>query len=196
MKPRFIWVPLTAILLATACNVLAEGLYRWTDEQGNVHYGDAPSPEALQPEERRFTDSTLPDAGLPYETRRAKEAFPVTLYVADNCKSPCQRARDLLNKRGIPFTQKNITTQEDIDNFRKLTGMDSVPVLTVGDNLLTKFLVEEWNKELDMAGYPKTAHYGFRPIGPPPPAPAPPAQPASGQPPTSDSENTLPQNNE
>ncbi len=188
MKPCFAHVFFSTLLAAVACNALAEDLYRWVDEQGKVQYGDVPSPEVLLPEHMKFMDSPLPDADLPYETRRAKEAFPVTLYVADYCKDPCQRARELLNSRGIPFTQKNLVTLEDIDAFHKLTNVDSVPVLAVGNNLFKKFQADEWNNGLDFAGYPKAAYYGFRPIGPPPPAPVPPAQPTPVPPPESGSE--------
>ncbi|MDH4284114.1 MAG: glutaredoxin family protein [Gallionellaceae bacterium] len=180
MKPCFTRVLLATLLAAAACSALAEDLYRWVDEQGKAHYGNTPPLEILHPQQIKFPDATLPDAELPYETRRAKEAFPVTLYVSDNCKGPCQRARDLLNSRGIPFTQKNMVTQEDLDIFRELSGGAFVPVLVVGNNLLKGFLAEQWNNELDIAGYPKTAPYGFRPIAPPQPA-LPPAQPDSAQ---------------
>ena len=196
MKPCFTHILFATLLAVAASSTFAGDLYRWVDEQGKVHYGDVPALEVLQPENKKFKDSTLPDADLPYETRRAKEAFPITLYVADNCKGPCQRARDLLNSRGIPFTQKNLVTQEDIDAFRKLTNADSVPLLAVGNNLFKKFQADEWNNGLDIAGYPKTAHYGFRPIGPPPPAPVPPVQPASGQSSMPGSGNTPPQDNQ
>lgn len=184
MKPCFTRVLLTTLLAATACGALAENLYRWVDEQGKTHYGNAPPLEALHPQQVKSPDATLPDAALPYETRRAKEAFPVTLYVADNCKDPCQRARDLLNSRGIPFAQKNVITQEDLDTFRTFSGGTFVPVLVIGNNQLKGFLAEQWNNELDIAGYPKAAPYGYRPIAPPQPAPLPPAQPGSAQPST------------
>lgn len=178
MKPRFI---LTIILAVATDSALAGELYRWVDQSGKVHYSDVPSAEAAQPEQKKFADSPLPDAALPYETRRAREIFPVTLYVADNCKELCQRARDLLNKRGIPFTEKNLVTQEDADSFRKMSGVDSVPVLVVGSNWLKGFIAEQWHGELDIAGYPKAAPYGFRPAPPPPAAKKPAVQPAPEQ---------------
>ncbi|MBI5658290.1 MAG: glutaredoxin family protein [Nitrosomonadales bacterium] len=175
MKSRFI---LAGILAAAVSNVPAGELYRWVDQSGKVHYGDVPAAEAVKPEQKKFADPATPDAALPYETRRAREAFPVTLYVADNCKEPCQRARDLLNKRGVPFTEKNLVSQEDVDFFRKMSGVETVPVLVVGKNWLKGFWAEQWNGELDIAGYPKTPPYGFQPAVPPPPARKPPAQPA------------------
>lgn len=174
MKSRFI---LAGILAAAVSNLPAGELYRWVDQSGKVHYGDVPAAEAVKPVQKKFSDSTTPDAALPYETRRAREAFPVTLYVADNCKELCLRARDLLNKRGIPFTEKNLVSQEDADSFRKMSGGELVPTLAVGNNWLKGFREEQWNGELDIAGYPKTPPYGFRPATPPPPTRKPPAQP-------------------
>ena len=173
MKSRYI---LTAILATATVSALAGELFRWVDQSGKVHYGDVPGAEAEKPLQKKFSDSATPDDALPFETRRAREIFPVTLYVADNCKELCQRARDLLNQRGIPYTEKNLTTQEEVDAFRKMSGAEIAPTLSVGSNWLKGFWAEQWNSELDYAGYPKSAPYGSRPVAPPP-AKKPPAQP-------------------
>ena len=175
MKPYFI---LAGVMAAVLGNAQAGSLYRWVDQSGVVHYGDIPAAGAVQVEEVKISDSpVIDDADLPYETRQAKENFPVTLYVADNCSEPCQEARDLLNQRGIPFTEKNLVSQEDIDIFKQTSGGEKVPALAVGKNWLNGFLAEQWDSELDVAGYPKTAPYGFRPAAPPPIVKKPPVQP-------------------
>lgn len=156
MKPYFI---LAAMLLAALGGAQAE-TYRWVDQAGKLHYGDMPPAEAAQVEKMKIIDSPVnEDADLPYETRRAKENFPVTLFVADNCIEPCQKARDLLNGRGIPFTEKSLKSKEDIDAFKKTYGGEVVPALAVGRNWLNGFLAEQWNSELDAANYPKTPPY-------------------------------------
>ena len=157
MKHYFIMAGILAAMLGSA---QAGSLYRWVDQSGNVHYGDMPAAGAAQIEEVKITDApATDDADLPYETRRVKEAFPVTLYVADNCREPCQEARDLLNQRGIPFTEKNLKSNEELDAFRKMSGGDDIPALTIGENWLRRFLAEQWNDELDIAGYPKIPPY-------------------------------------
>ena len=150
-------VILAGMMLAMLGSAHAGSLYRWVDKSGNVHYGDMPAADAAQVEKKKVaSDSPEGDnAGLPYEMLRAKKNFPVTLYVADNCTDPCQKARDLLNKRSIPFTEKNLKNNEDLDAFRKMSGSDEVPALTVGKTWLKRFLAEQWNDELDIAGYPK-----------------------------------------
>ncbi|MDP1635440.1 MAG: glutaredoxin family protein [Gallionellaceae bacterium] len=133
-------------------------LYRWVDSSGKVHYGDAPPPEAAKVEAKKFSDAA-PGENLPYETRRAQQNFPVTLYIADSCGEACEQARSLLHKRGVPFTEKNLVKKEEIDAFRNLSGSDSVPVLLIGRIFLKGFLATKWNDELDVAGYPKSAPY-------------------------------------
>jgi len=142
----------------------ADELYRWVDAQGKVHYGDVPPADATQVTTIKSpAAAATPGEDLPYETRRAQQNFPVTLYVADNCVEACNQARELLGKRGIPFSEKLLITQEDIDAFKALSGSDGVPTLAVGKAFLKGFLAEQWHGELDIAGYPKTAPY--RPAG-------------------------------
>jgi hypothetical protein len=169
-------VLLLGCLLGVSFNAQAGALYRWVDVQGKVHYGDVIPLGAGQVEIRKFSDATAPDEYLPYETRRAQQNFSVTLYVAENCTEPCNQARDLLGKRGIPFSEKLLRTKEEIDAFKALYNFDNVPALFIGKTLLKDFLADQWNYELDIAGYPKAAPYRA-----PKPSDAVPPTPASSQ---------------
>ena len=153
MKQYFVLAGIMAAVLGSA---QAGSLYRWMDQSGKMHYGDIPAAGAAQVEKVISSDSpATDDADLPYETRRAKENFPVTLYVAGNCNEPCQQARDFLNQRCIPFGEKNLVTKEEIDAFKLISGSENLPTLAIGKNWLKGFLAEQWNDELDIAGYPK-----------------------------------------
>jgi glutaredoxin len=152
-------VLLMAGLLAVMPFVQAGELYRWVDKSGKVHYGDEPPAEAPLVETLEFRDEAAPGAGLPYETRRAQQNFPVTLYVAENCAEFCEQARELLRKRGIPFTEKNLVTREEIDAFRAASGGENIPALAVGKTFVNGFEAGRWHSELDIAGYPKIAPY-------------------------------------
>lgn len=175
------------IILLLACLAImpfgaqAGKLYRWVDHQGKVHYGDAPPADGAQVESKKLSDTVEPTGELPYETRRAQQNFPVTLYVTDNCAEYCDHARNLLNKRGIPFGEKKLLTQQDIDAFKSLSGSDSAPTLAVGKTFLKGFLAVRWHNELDIAGYPKTAPYRA-PRTPSTPATASRAAPANPEP--------------
>jgi glutaredoxin len=166
-------VLLTALLMAASAQ--AGELYRWVDSAGKVHYGDAPPP-AVEADEKKFSGPAESDTGLSYATRRVMKSFPVTLYVADNCTDICERARELLKQRGIPFDEKKLVTQEEIDAFKAASGGDSVPALGVGRTIVNGFEAGRWHGELDIAGYPKLVPYRPRQV----PVPkAPPAETAA-----------------
>jgi glutaredoxin len=162
---------LMSLLMLT--NVQAGELYRSIDKDGKVHYSDTPLEGSEDFEKLKLANEPVPSEDLPYETQRAMQNFPVTLYTFPECGSPCQHAREMLNKRGIPFTDKSLMKQEDNDTFRKESGGSQVPALKIGKTWLKGFLEEQWNNELDFAGYPKKV-LTYRP---PVPASAP-TQPA------------------
>lgn len=151
---------LALALLLTLLPAHASDLYRWVDKHGKVHYGDMPPDEDAEQLHLKVYGPSRPasgveDASLPYETRRAKEHFPVTLYVTPECQSVCKDARALLSMRHIPYNEKVLKAQEDVDAFAKKFGRDAIPTLTVGNSTLKGFQAEQWNSELDAAGYPK-----------------------------------------
>lgn len=136
-------------------NAYADELYRSIDKDGKVHYGDSPLQDSEDVTRLKLGNEPTPNENLPYETRRARQNFPVTLYTFPDCGSTCQQARDLLNKRGIPYMEKSITKKEDMDAFRKDSGDNMLPSATIGKTWVKGFLADQWSKELDFAGYPK-----------------------------------------
>lgn len=175
------------IVLLLACLVLmpsalqASELFRWVDKAGKVNYGDTPPIDATDVERIKFSSQPVQNEDVPYETRRAMENFPVTLYVGDGCGEACVQARSSLNKRGIPFSEKSLKTNQDIEAFKKLAGFDAfVPTLAVGKNFLRGFEESQWNRELDLAGYSRIASYRQRTAPPSTPA-LPEAPSAEGQ---------------
>jgi glutaredoxin len=163
------WIFVLALMLAG--NAQAE-LYRSIDKDGKVHYSDVPLQGSDDVAAVKVDKAPVPEEILPYEVQRAKQNFPVTLYTFPDCGSACKIARDFLTKRGIPFAEKSLVTNEDINAFRKDSGDSQIPAISIGKNWLKGFLEERWSKELDIAGYPKTS--GYRPALPP----VPPTQPA------------------
>lgn len=164
------------LLLACVIIMLAEAqageLFRWVDKSGKMNYGDVPPADATDVVRLTFSNAPGQNADLPYETRIAQQNFPVTLYVGEDCGEPCVQARSLLNKRGIPFTEKLLKTRLDVEAFKQLSGMEAfVPVLAVGKNFLKGFVESQWNSELDIAGYAKTASYRQRITQPAPSSP-------------------------
>jgi len=147
------------LLTFHALTVHASDMYRWVDSKGIVHYSDIPAANAEKINPGKFSGQPIPGEDLPYATRIARQNFPVTLYVGAGCGDTCDKARNLLNKRGIPYAEKTLSTKDQIDAFKKQSGSDIVPTLEVGKSYLKGLQSEQWNGELDIAGYPKIAPY-------------------------------------
>lgn len=150
---------LLAYLVVAMTGVHAGELYRWVDSSGKVYYGDAPPSDAKKIEARKLPDDVPSVESQPYQVSRARQDFPVTLYTSDGCGEPCDLARGLLAKRGVPFTEKLLRTRQEVDELKKLSGYDTAPTLSVGKSFLNGFLDTQWHDELDIAGYPKTPSY-------------------------------------
>jgi len=65
----------------------------------------------------------------------------------------------------VPFSEKMLQKQEDIDELKKLVGDAFVPTLRVGKQSTRGFEAGAYNNLLDLAGYPKTALPGSKPSG-------------------------------
>lgn len=175
------------LLCCLAVPVLAQAsdLFRWVDSTGKVYYGDTPPANALDVQSIRSPGSPSQNVDLPYETRIAQQNFPVTLYVGSVCDEVCSQAHSLLNRRGIPFAEKVLKTSKDIAAYKQLSGQDAfVPALQVGTTFIKGFQESQWNSELDIAGYAKTASYRQRlqQQSPPPAQETPPADADQGMP--------------
>ena len=160
--------PLTALQLINGfAALLLAGtaqaqLYRSVGPDGRVTYSDRPPAAANnRPASSNASGGAgggAPDnASLPYELRQIAQRYPVTLYVSKDCV-PCNSGRNLLINRGVPFSEKTVSTNEDIDALQRLTGGEgSVPMLTIGGQQLKGFSDADWSQYLDAAGYPKTS---------------------------------------
>ena len=59
--------------------------------------------------------------------------------------------------RGVPFTEKSVTTTEDSQALQRLSGENSLPFATIGGQQLKGFSDAEWTQFLNAAGYPATS---------------------------------------
>lgn len=172
-------VALTLACAMFSAPLVAAQFYRWVDEKGNVEWRDTPPPStAKKVEQRKIGVSTIETSELPYSVQQAVKNFPVTLWLSD-CGDGCDKARAHLNRRGVPYTEKN--AQSEFEAFKKASGGGTeVPLLFVGNNRLKGYLESGWDAALDTAGYPKTA---LIPVKPQPKTP-PPAKSAQSETPT------------
>ncbi len=153
MKSRL----LSGLLLCLCTTlVIAGNFYRWVDAEGKVHYTDEPPPaNAKSVQEKKLSGNVIESDKSSYATQLAVKRSPVVLYTTD-CGEGCNKARELLVNRGVPYTTKNPTVAADGEALKKLVGALEVPVLVVGNNSTLKgFEAGAWNAALDAAGYPK-----------------------------------------
>ena len=183
-------VVLVAMSLALASGALcAQQMYKWKDDQGVVHYSDTPPPpKEKKVEVKDFSaPSMTPAVPLPYALAQAVKNNPVTLYTTTQC-APCDEARALLRRRGVPYSEKTVVSNEDQLKLRQVSGDLQIPLLIVGRTKLRGFEPDGWQAALEAARYPETsklpANYTFRPPEPAAPVvaeapkPPPPQQPS------------------
>ena len=143
---------------AAAAAAQAQALYRIVGPDGRVTYTDRPPPgapaTAAAPRAAASQPAGGASAGWPAPLRAAVARFPVTLYAAEGCP-PCEEARRLLLRRGVPFAERRVRTEEDARRLEELTGGRLVPAATIGRQALSGFQEQEWQGWLDSAGYPR-----------------------------------------
>ena len=174
-------IALAALMLALPLAADAQTtLYRWVDKDGKVHFSDTPPPPDARSASQKRMGGGYAEGQLPYGTQMAMKRNPVTLYVSSDCGELCAQGRELLAKRGIPYSERNAqTSPEDAQTLKKLVGTLEVPVLAVGDNAIKGYSEAQWQAALDGAGYARAPLPGQVPPWPPQPEAKPaPAAPA------------------
>ena len=138
----------------------AQQVYRIVAPDGKVTFSDRPPPASAS--DAKITEANTSGAGsavaarLPYELRQVALKYPVVLYTAENC-APCTAGRAMLTSRGVPFSEKTITTAADSEALQRLSGETSLPFLTIGSQQLKGFSDAEWTQFLNAAAYPKSS---------------------------------------
>lgn len=174
------------LLLACAAPAFAQ-LYKVVGPDGKVTYSDTPPPATAGKVERKNINASKGDVNLPFELNEAVRNNPVTLYTTTQC-APCDEARALLRRRGVPYSEKTVVTNEDQLKLRQVSGDLQIPLLIVGRTKLRGFEPGGWQAALEAARYPETSklpsNYTYRPPEPaapqvaeaakPPPPPQPP----------------------
>lgn len=144
----------TALLALASAGAQAQPVYRIVGPDGKVTFSDRAPDTQAQPSTATAAPAAPANAALPYELRQVASRFPVTLYTGSDC-APCTSARNLLVNRGIPFTERTVDSNEDIDALKRISGNSSLPFGTIGGQQLMGFSDAEWTQYLDAAGYPK-----------------------------------------
>ncbi len=164
---------LAATALLCVCSA-ATAQYKVVGTDGRVTYTDRPpvadsakaKVSALKTGDARAASTSAP---LPLELRQIALRYPVTLYSTADC-TPCEAAREWLVQRGVPYSEKRISSDEDGAALQRLVGARTVPSLTIGSQALRGFAPTDWASYIDAAGYPRESRL---PTGWQPPAAVP-----------------------
>jgi glutaredoxin len=150
-----------ALVLATLAGAAgAQSVYRIVGPDGKVSYSDKPpadpgtkaAPTAVSP----LGGTATGLSGLPFELRQVASRYPVTLYTGPDC-GPCGSGRAYLASRGVPFTEKSVSTREDLTALQRLSGGVNLPLVTIGGQQITGYSESEWSEFLNAAGYPRSS---------------------------------------
>lgn len=178
MMTRLTILRSVAVPLALICSLAqAQAVYRILGADGRLTFSDKPpltgqSKRTLLPEEHHAAEASNVNV-LPFELRQAASRYPVTLYTTDSCE-PCEAGRALLRQRGIPFEERTVTTPQDGEVLKRLSGSHSaLPFLTIGGQGLHGFSEVEWSQFLSAAAYPAQSQLppGYHQPAPQPLAP-------------------------
>lgn len=160
----------SAALSCIAIGVQAQTIYRIVGADGKVTFSDKPPVSAEQGKVATTgvgAAAANPNSGLPFELRQVVAKYPVILYTSAQC-APCDSGRALLSGRGVPFTERTVTTPADREYMQRLTGDSSLPYLTIGAQRVRGLSDIEWTQYLDAAGYPKVSALPATYKNPPP----------------------------
>jgi len=151
--------------LICACSLLgassaqAQTVYRIVGPDGKVSFSDKPpvtTTGKVNTVDKPAGASGVNTSALPYELRQVATKYPVTLYTGKDC-APCDSGRSLLKGRGIPFTEKTVSSAQDVEALQRLSGNTSLPFLTIGGQHVAGYASTEWTQYLDAAGYPASS---------------------------------------
>jgi len=157
-------IVLLVIALSAAARISdlgAQQMYRWTDDKGRVHITDTPPPASAKGVQKRRAGAAPAASAADgaqqtsYELQLAMKDYPVSLYTSPMCKEPCQRARDHLNKRGVPFREIQVWDVDSNEELKRLSGASQVPTVVVGGSVQKGYEIGAFDELLDSARYPK-----------------------------------------
>ena len=147
-----------ALFAGATTLISAQPVYRIVGPDGKVTFSDKPpsEPKAKLATPAGTSGGGIASSSLPFELRQVAQKYPVTLYTGENC-GPCQSARSMLITRGVPFSEKTVSTIEDSQALQRLSSDNSLPFATIGGQQLKGFSDAEWTQFLNAAGYPSAS---------------------------------------
>lgn len=128
-------IPSLSVFLASclvALPALAVTVSQCEDDKGNRSYAEFCPPGTKRVNEKEYATSTK------FE-QAEKKKLEVVLYSVPGCEL-CTQMREFLTVRQVPFTEKNVNDDADLQNeLKKKAGTLKVPTLIVGDKAIVGY---------------------------------------------------------
>jgi glutaredoxin len=147
-------VILITLLICSAFLANAQ-VYKWTDEQDKVHFGDKPP---AQDKVESLDEQVLNQRGNRYaktasmvsitDLYRNKRSDKVVMYTTSSC-GYCAKARKHFTENNISYLEKNIDSSSQYKHeFKKLKGK-GVPLIFMGQYQMSGFSVKGFTRRYD-----------------------------------------------
>ena len=152
------------LLLALTSQLAVAQPYKWIDAQGRTHYGDRPPADAkARPVTAAINTYSgtpvLSAAGKPVSTAVQRESLApqnqklaLVIYTTPTC-SYCVQAKAHMGRRGIPYTERDVTLSESYEREFRQKGGRGVPLIVAGSRTLNGYSEESLEALLKGAGY-------------------------------------------
>jgi glutaredoxin len=128
--------------------------YKWVDAQGRTHYGDRPPAEAkarpVTAAINTYTGAPVLNASGKPVAAAARESL--VIYTTPTC-GYCTAAKAHMGRRGIPYTERDVTTSESYEREFRQKGGRGVPLIVAGSQTLNGYSPESLDQLLKGAGY-------------------------------------------
>lgn len=124
--------------------------YKWEDENGNMHITDYPPPaKSGKKIQVHKYDSAFQSEEEQGRSKVGQKKDPdVILYTKNSCID-CDKAREFLKSKNIPFTEYNMDTNKEAAQKRKtIDGSDDVPFVISDKNQIYGFSENMYNRIL------------------------------------------------
>jgi glutaredoxin len=127
--------------------------YKWVDEKGETKITDYPPPQDEAAKDVEIHKSPSEDStNLQNEDNQKSQnkKSAVVIYTKNDCKD-CDKAREFLKSKNIPFTEYNMDTDENAAAKRKEIddGVD-VPFAIINKNHVYGFSESVYDRVLKM----------------------------------------------
>lgn len=125
----------------SASGALSE-IYRWTDEQGNVHYSDRKTSRHVS---KKVEVRVNAYESVSYDSSIFDTGKKVVMYSTEWC-GYCKKAKRYFNMKGITYTEYDVEKNARAKSEYEKMGATGVPVILVGKKRMNGFSEKGFEK--------------------------------------------------